>query len=417
MKRKILLLIPIIVSLFTITNLDAQWINASLQSNIYNIKDMGFFKSKTGIVLSEDTSHKVDVRRTINGGQSWTAVNMSNFKNDLFNTISTVNTTIGFAGGNQLIKTTDAGATWDSVSNISFSGVSRSQVYFYTMTFVNETVGFALLDNNNVIFKTTDGGKTWTGIDTSAYTTRLYALDANNIYALSNGGIIYSNDGESTWKKTPSTSFGNRTLNNVLFLSSNNGYITGDFGNLFHTTDGGATWNQPTLDTAVNLFDIQFLDANDAIISAAADITFSSTDGGTTWKHHYEPDPNGFFLYDLQNAYFFDKDNGAAMYSSLFFNELLYNTHLSSGIHKVSENTVNLDIYPNPSTGLINIRTNGLKGAGVLSVFNSTGKVVFKENVEGDSYQALSLSNYGKGFYTIEITTENAIGHQQIIIE
>ncbi len=418
MKRNFLLIVPVIACVLSFTTINAQWVSASTQSSIYQGKDMGFFQSKTGISLNFDNAYNTDVRRSTDGGQSWTSVNMNNFKNGAFTVLSTVSTTIGYAGGNQLIKTTDAGATWDSVSDISFSRVSRSHVVFNRMVFPTETVGYATITSgSNVIYKTTDGGKNWSAIDTIPYTSNLYAYDADNIYVIANFGITYSNNGGSTWNSVSSTTFGNRTLFSVLFVNSNNGFITGDFGNLFKTTDGGATWSQSTLDTDVNLLGMQFIDANNAIIYGGAEVTFSSSDKGATWKHYFKPDPNAGFIYDLTRAYFFDKGDGAAMYASGIFDGLLYNSHLNSGISTEKENPVALDVYPNPSTGSIMVSTAAMQGTGMMTIYNTAGKVVYRGNIEADSHQSLSLNTYGKGVYTIEIATANAVGHQQVIIE
>ena len=59
-------------------NAGAQWVSAT-SNPPYLAYDMGFFKSKTGISLNEDNNSNPDVRRTTDGGQSWTTVNMSKY--------------------------------------------------------------------------------------------------------------------------------------------------------------------------------------------------------------------------------------------------------------------------------------------------------------------------------------------------
>ena len=95
----------------------------------------------------------------------------------------------------------------------------------------------------------------------------------------------------------------------------------------------------------------------------------------------------------------------------------LYNSNLYSGIRNAIENRVNLSIFPNPSTGVINIRTDGIEDNGFMTIFNGAGQMVFKGYISGNSDQSLSLSGYGKGLYIIQIASGNAVGHQQVIIE
>ena len=299
MKRNILLFSAIIFNAFATHNLKAQWLDASSKNEPYLASDIGFFQSKTGISFNTTSANASDVRRTTDGGQSWTSINTGFGP---MNAVSTISNTTGFAGGQQLIKTTDAGSTWDSISKIAFVGLNRSQVIFQTLAFASATTGFATVSTGGkIIYKTTDGGKSWTTANTASGTVNsIYVQDATDVYCIvDNNSITYTNNGGggTVWNTIPSSTFGNIGIFSVLFLDTKNGYVTGAAGNLFHTTDGGSNWKGVTLDSAVDLLCIQFLDPQNGIISANGEVTFTTRDSGKTWKHQYKNDPSRLFSF------------------------------------------------------------------------------------------------------------------------
>jgi len=424
MKSNLSIFLSLALTVLFSINASAQWVDASSGNDPYSASDIGFFKSKTGISLNMAMNGSPDVRRTTNGGQSWSTVDMSKLISP-FNAISTVSTTIGYAGGKQLIKTTDGGATWDSVSNMSFTGVGRSQVSIESMLFTSELTGFVVLSNMGyIIYKTTDGGKTWAnskGINFSLF-GGFFALDANNIYAINNNSSIeYTNDGGTTWNAIPSTSFGN-SVYGVTFLDAHTGYVIGGNATVYKTMDNGSTWASTTLDTSVNLFGVQFIDANNGIIYGEGEIVFLTTNGGTTWKHYYKDDPNRIFRYDLQKAYFFDMKTGAAIGQTGASTVLLANTNLdnnkhTTGIRNSNSSNIEINVYPNPSTGIVNITCNEMEGNGLVSVYNSAGKLIYSNIIEANSKSTISVSGLSKGLYIVKVTTQDATGYQQVIVE
>jgi photosystem II stability/assembly factor-like uncharacterized protein len=418
MKLKLTILFCFTLAIFHSQPASSQWLDETNQNVIYLASDLGFFQSKTGISLNTTSVSTPDVRRTTDGGQTWTSVDMSKF-NGTFDALSIISTTTGYAGGNQLITTTNAGSSWDSISNISFTGQTRANVYIESMLFVSASVGFATLAaNDKVIYKTTNGGKTWAVSGTaSAAVTGFYSFDANDVYAIIDfNSIYYTNDGGSSWKSFASSDF-SQPIYGALFMNANTGYVCGANATLFNTTDGGTTWKSSKLDTNVDLLGIQFLDANNAIISATSEVTFTSTNGGSTWKHHYTPDNNSFFLYDLHKAYFFDKSTGAAMGKTGVEAALLSNTHLNAAINTSSENLITLDIYPNPAQSDIHIRMHDWDDNATLTLYNSAGIMIYSGSFNGSIEKTISLNNYAKGVYTVKVISNSGIAHQQFIVE
>ncbi len=420
MKIRFFLLLPIVLIVSNILTLKGQWLDATSNNDPYTANDIGFFQSKTGVSFNINSQGGADYRHTSDGGQTWAPLAINNISR--LSVISPVNTTTGFAGGRQLAITTNGGLTWDSVSKISFVGLSRAQVLFQTLVFPTTTVGFATLaGNGNVIYKTTDGGKSWTTANRASGTiSSLYAYDSKNVYAIiGDTAISYTNNGGggTTWNTISFSAFNFTKVYSVLFINANEIYITGASGNLFHTTNAGTTWKDIQMDTAVDLFGIQFFNGKDAIISGGAEVTFATTDSGKTWYHRYKHDPKSSFVFDLKKTYYFDQNSGAALGKTGTENALLYDTLVHAGINNAKGIFIHLDIYPNPSAGIVNINTGPMEGSGLLTIFNISGKMLVRQNIEGNSKKTLSLGGYGKGVYIIEIATANNVGHRQVIIE
>lgn len=109
------------------------------------------------------------------------------------------------------------------------------------------------------------------------------------------------------------------TLNWVHFLDTSRGFIVGNQGSIYKTTDGGISWQFSLIDPlhVVDLFCIQFVNDSLAWISGRYGSLFRSTDGGQTWKYEdaFASTFGGYYLTQIQ---FFNLTKGFVMGSSKF---------------------------------------------------------------------------------------------------
>ena len=91
----------------------------------------------------------------------------------------------------------------------------------------------------------------------------------------------------------------------VTFPSSEHGWVCGRWGAIFHTTDGGATWNRQKSGTELTLSAICFVDDTHGWTVGDEGTILHTSDGGNTWLSKKSPVP--FFLLDVQ---FIDKQTG-----------------------------------------------------------------------------------------------------------
>lgn len=74
----------------------------------------------------------------------------------------------------------------------------------------------------------------------------------------------------------------------------------------------------------------------------------------------------------------------------------------------VEYSNVNLELYPNPSTGLIRI-----KASGTIRVYNAVGELILTKDV--DENGVLDISNQAKGVYTIQLYTKDDVVSMKIV--
>lgn len=83
------------------------------------------------------------------------------------------------------------------------------------------------------------------------------------------------------------------------------------------------------------------------------------------------------------------------------------------GLDVIGENAEEVALYPNPTTGSVTVKAQGMNH---ISVLNTLGQMVFDANVNGD-LQVLDMSQYGAGVYMVRVTTENGVGVQRVMVK
>jgi photosystem II stability/assembly factor-like uncharacterized protein len=179
--------------------------------------------------------------KTSDGGITWVQQRAGNV-NEVLRDIHFIDNNKGYAigGFGLFIETIDGGNNW-SVRNIG-----NSSTFFESITFSDINNGW-ITGSGGIILKTSDGGQTWIA-QTSTTTlpiSKSFFINSSTGWAVTNnfGGnnqVLKTTNGGITWNLISTIS--NRTLEDVIFLNQNEGYITGIFGYIGKTIDGGNTW-------------------------------------------------------------------------------------------------------------------------------------------------------------------------------
>ncbi|MFD7280994.1 F510_1955 family glycosylhydrolase [Streptomyces sp. NPDC059862] len=183
-------------------------------------------------------------------------------------------------GGNKgLIKSTDAGKTWES---LSLSGESD----FHALDHAHATVyGY---DSTSGLLRTSKDGTTWkNGASIQALDIAVSPKDPGLLLATTAEGVARSTDGGKTFAagKQPLMAFLSWPAQNAL-------YGVDTAGALHRSTDGGSTWKragtvpggQPQALTAVGA---------EHILAATQTGVYESKDGGTTFTRRLDVEASG----------------------------------------------------------------------------------------------------------------------------
>ncbi len=219
------------------------------------------------------------------------------------------NTALAAGYGGLFAKSTDKGATW-SAKYISenMKCPTINDVYF-----VNENVGYAAR-TNKMISKTVDGGQTWSCVMEGTVEKGFshYGLSFINenlglvVGETTDIDIVYkTTDGGTSWSEV--SGFFNNELKDVHFIDENNAVVVGKGLTVGYSTDGGATWNNSTVQnvpsehSTAELRDVTFWDASNGL-AVGKKIVLHTVDGGKTWDYVEIPGLNKTMQSSYQNS-------------------------------------------------------------------------------------------------------------------
>lgn len=204
----------------------------------------------------------------------------------------------GYAG--KILRTDDGGYTWTLIR----SGTDRA---LYAMRFTDPQHGW-IVGQEGLVLHTEDGGLTWARQPTPA-TVYLFSVDFVNTqegWAVGDKATyIHTTDGGRSWKLGKLGTSDQHlsaeeqilaqepVLYAVRFVDPKTGWIIGEFGNVYRTTDGGHTWHTQqesligqgiydSLDIPT-FFGAAFIDAQNGIAAGLETKVARTRDGGAKW--------------------------------------------------------------------------------------------------------------------------------------
>ncbi len=76
---------------------------------------------------------------------------------------------------------------------------------------------------------------------------------------------------------------------------------------------------------------------------------------------------------------------------------------------------MNLEIYPNPTSGRFTLRT-GQEGSGIVQLFNAMGQKVYQTMVQAYDSRDIDLSHLGSGVYILRLQGDKETHTRQVIV-
>jgi photosystem II stability/assembly factor-like uncharacterized protein len=210
----------------------------------------GFICGNNGLILSTTDAFK--------------NINILNYGNNKFNSISKIVSFIGFIVGNNgtIYKTSNYGITWDQI----LSGTTNN---LNDVALVNNNIIY-IIGINGLLLKSINSGLTWT--------IRNIALDdLNSIvmidqyigFIVGNNGLILNTNNGNTWIEILNNS-GQRittnNLNHIYLLSIDDIVIVGNNGTILRSKNRGISWITYISGTMLNLNKVYMYSENNITV-------------------------------------------------------------------------------------------------------------------------------------------------------
>ena len=174
---------------------------------------------------------------------------------------------------NKLFSIHNAGTNF-TVTTLSTS--SLTDVFF-----VDSTIAYAV---GKSIWKTTDGGDNWTKLydfTASAGYSSLFFTNQQTGWVIKQEGLYKTVNGGIDWQRVNTDTINLTPGGAIFFLNSETGYISNQYS-IEKTVDGGVSWNKVFICTSGTYHDIHFVSETVGYITDGQYL-FKTTDGGNTW--------------------------------------------------------------------------------------------------------------------------------------
>ncbi|MDZ7344552.1 MAG: YCF48-related protein [candidate division KSB1 bacterium] len=236
---------------------------------------------------------------TVNGGQSWSSVNLTN---DDLKDVAFFDQSLGLIVGDngRIFRTTNGGTNWSAISSGTTSNI-------LAVAFGSGGVVYAA-GRDGLILRSSDSGASWTVVETG--TTRFRAaaaIGSQNAWVVGDGGKIRATtNGGNSWSDLASGT--SSDLHDVFFLTVTEGWVAGQNDVLRYTNDGGITWSSRNTGITVGLEGVYFLNSNQGWAVGHSGQIFVTNNGGLSWA----PEPSGT-TQELNDVFFFNAAHGWAV--------------------------------------------------------------------------------------------------------
>ncbi|MBL7927836.1 MAG: T9SS type A sorting domain-containing protein [Bacteroidia bacterium] len=405
--RKYTLLFKLLFCVYTTANCQLQITPILLDSGLY-VHDID--------VLSQDTmlfTSTSKIYRTTNGGASWDSIE-TNLPGSV--SVDFLNFNIGVAVNyNSIKRTTNAGVTWDSLAFASTTSnrdchiidsshfiVSNDSGYIrhvYTNYYVDDTLLDPLALGSPVVIFDFDF------LDDSV------GFGGGVVNGFS--AVIHTADNGLTWDVRANSGFLYLYLHEISFVDSMVGWATQDSPGLWEhisfTTDGGYTWQ-----SGYNYFDekrmngLDFSPSGLGLVLTKSGYIFQTINSGQSWDTAYAYQSGGPYGVKVKIV----NDSVAYLGGARGIYKL---TNLPTGIF---ENNINkIKIYPNPATSILNIQIPSNQKANKVEMYDMQGRLVLLSNAVNHNPLPLNVAGLTPGIYAVKVICNASTHYTKVVIE
>lgn len=260
-----------------------------------------------------------DLLKSTDAGNTFSSLSTSflslnQFLNACFFTSADTGFVVGGDGNSNglIFKTSNGGSSWINV-------LPSAPTIFNAITFPTSQVGYAVggMLDTGIIYKTINGGATWTQVYHSGlnpeYLSGVHFRNANDgaVVGMSFDGTILAgkrlklNGGVVSSSVLDSIYF---SFNDVYFSSADTGFLLAtDFNGsyILKTTNGGISWNPVYTNMMQDVSRISFPTLSKGYVVGSGGLILKSTNAGNSWSN-----VSSGVMDDLVDVRFFDSTKG-----------------------------------------------------------------------------------------------------------
>ncbi|WP_111669183.1 YCF48-related protein [Algoriphagus litoralis] len=243
-----------------------------------------------------------EIIRSSNGGSVWSKIS-SGSSLDL-NDIAMVGQDTLFLAGNDgvILSSFNKGLNWNSFTispGIDIKGIA----------FSNSLIGYAV-GEGGIFLKTIDGGGNWTTLNSTSTRTlnkvAVNPLDIRAVVAVGDSAtIVRTANSGTTFAKANLGASNFRNIKNLNF-KPNTALVSalGQDGYLINSTNSGASWTQKFAGVRNNFTSVDFKNQNTGFIAGESGAFFVTSNGATTLVSRPIPEPEFIQSIDFWNTAF-----------------------------------------------------------------------------------------------------------------
>jgi len=214
--------------------------NANQPINGMTINDLHFFNGQKGVAVGVRSGIIHTILRTVDGGAHWSTVfsqnDPGNWDGGIWQ-VDFINIMQGWCVGSsgKVRRTLDGGQTWTEMPDVT------SLTYLYSVDFADAQVGYlsgAFSFGGGHLMKTTDGGQSWNIVSGGVYYD-LETVHPDTLFLADVNYAFRTHDASLNWDFLPIPD--EITVRHFAFQNGNSGYILTDKG-VRSTQNGGQFW-------------------------------------------------------------------------------------------------------------------------------------------------------------------------------
>ncbi len=283
------------------------WLLPTIGGNY--LTDIAVIDEQTAVAVGERST----IARTEDTGKTW-RVTDSTKASGYWHAVHFADSSNGWIAGRfgRIAHSTDTGRSWQPQQ----SGTSQT---LYDIHFIDESNGWAAGANGTVLH-TRDGGQTWEAqsTETSKHLHAVHFTDSSNGWiAGQNFSLLHTGDGGQTWTDRQSADWedgdpgdNHGRFISIQFLDEDIGWLVGQvdtmwydpfdmpiiggYGVVYHTNDGGQSWQEPSRDLHQGTVSMHYVNQDTGWAVQSAQLPdmqgggiLTTRDGGQTWEQQY----------------------------------------------------------------------------------------------------------------------------------